>query len=101
MEADFDLPVCEKNGSASLQIWDSSFDCSSSTVYAINGRAYGESYLSQEKRLDKDRPSSKLDALTKANRALQAKIAGRKKAKENLLLLLAVTGAFAEAKVFH
>ena len=101
MEADFDLPVCEKNGSASLQIWDSSFDCSSSTVYAINRRAYGESYLSQEKRLDKDRPSSKLDALTKANQALQAEIAGRQEAEEELRLLLAVTRALAEAQDFH
>jgi PAS domain S-box-containing protein len=51
--------------------------------------------------LDKDRPSSKLDALTKANQARQAEIAGCQEAEEELHLLLAVTRALAEAQDFH
>ena len=51
--------------------------------------------------MDKDRPSSKLDALTKANQALQAEIAGRQEAEEELRLLLAVTRVLAEAQDFH
>ncbi len=51
--------------------------------------------------MEKDRPSSKLDALTKANQALQAEIAGRQEAEEELRLLLAVTRALAEAQDFH
>ena len=51
--------------------------------------------------MDKDRPSSKLDALTKANQAIQAEIAGPQEADEELHLLLAVTRALAEAQDFH
>ena len=51
--------------------------------------------------MDKDRPSSKLDALTKANQAVQAEIAGPQEADEELHLLLAVTRALAEAQDFH
>ena len=51
--------------------------------------------------MDEGRPSNQLDALTKANQALQAEIAGRQEAEEELRLLLAVTRALAEAQDFH
>lgn len=51
--------------------------------------------------MDESRPSNQLDALTKANQALQAEIAGRQEAEEELRLLLAVTRALAEAQDFH
>jgi PAS domain S-box-containing protein len=57
--------------------------------------------LRQEKRLDEGKPSNQLDALTKANQALRAEIAGRLEAEEELRLLLAVTRVLAEAQDFH
>jgi PAS domain S-box-containing protein len=51
--------------------------------------------------LDENKPSNQLDALTRANEALQAEIARHQAAEEELRLLLAVTRALAEAQDFH
>ena len=54
-----------------------------------------------EKRLDENRASHQLDALTRANQALRTEIARRQEAEEELRLLLAVTRALAESQDFH
>ena len=54
-----------------------------------------------DKRLDENKASNQLEALTRANQALQAEIAQRQEAEEELRLLQAVIRALAEAQDFH
>ncbi|HSF59623.1 MAG TPA: PAS domain S-box protein, partial [Candidatus Binatia bacterium] len=51
--------------------------------------------------MDENKPSIQLEALTRANQALQTEIARLQEAEEELRLLLAVTRALAEARDFH
>ena len=52
-------------------------------------------------RLDENKASNQLEALTRANQALRAEIARRQEAEEELRLLQAVIRALAEAQDFH
>ena len=54
-----------------------------------------------DKRLDENKASNQLEALTRANQALRAEIARRQEAEEELRLLQAVIRALAEAQDFH
>ena len=54
-----------------------------------------------DKRLDENKASNQLEALTRANQSLRAEIARRQEAEEELRLLQAVIRALAEAQDFH